>query len=347
MSEDQLESIHPTEAFELYLDERRSEVTPNTLQAHRYRIRHFLRWCEKEDITDLNELTGRQLHEYKVWRRKEGDLNNVTVKTQMDTLRVFIKFCESIDAVPSNLHEKVLSPKLNRGDNQSNDILREEEAHSLLDYLYRFEYASFPHVLIRLLWTTGMRIGAAYSLDIEDYHSDDRFLEIRHRESTPLKNKEEGERLVALDPETCEVLSDWINHQRPSSQDDEGREPLLATVYGRAHKNTLRKTVYQWTRPCEYTGTCPHGRGLGECEALNDNQKSPSLCPSSVAPHAIRRGSITYHLTKNVLAEVVSNRMNVSQKVLDIHYDKRSEETKMEQRRRYLEDRPSTRFRRH
>lgn len=341
-----LESIHPTEAFDIYLDERRTEVTPNTLQAHRYRIGHFLRWCEEQEITDLNTLTGRQLHQYKMWRSNEGDLNVVTVKTQMDTLRVFIKFCEKIDAVPPGLHEKVLSPKLNRGDNQKNDILTEEAAHSLLDYLYKYEYASFGHVLIRILWTTGMRVGAAHALDVDDYHAEDRYLEIRHRQSTPLKNKEEGERLVALDPGTCEILDDWVRHQRPKSFDEEGREPLLATVYGRAHKNTLRTTVYRWTRPCVYSGFCPHSRDLNTCEALNDNRKSASLCPSSVAPHAIRRGSITYHLTKNVPTEVVSNRMNVSQKVLEIHYDKRSEETKMEQRRRYLEDRPSTRFHR-
>ncbi|MDG5761889.1 tyrosine-type recombinase/integrase [Natronococcus sp. A-GB1] len=341
-----LEPIHPAEAFEIYLDERRAEVTANTLQAHKYRIGHFLRWCEEKEITDLNSLSGRQLHEYKIWRQKEGNLNAVSVKTQMDTLRVFIKFCESIDAVPPALHEKVLSPKLNHGDNQSNAILTKDVAHNLLDYLYRFEYASFNHVLIRLLWTTGMRVGTAHGLDLEDYDQDDRYLEVRHRKSTPLKNKQQGERLIALDPETCEVLDDWIYHQRPDSQDEEGRNALLSSVHGRAHKNTLRSTVYRWTRPCVYTGQCPHGRDLDTCEALNDNEKSASLCPSSVSPHAIRRGSITYHLTQNVPTEVVSSRMNVSAKVLDVHYDKRSEETKMEQRRRYLEDQPSARFRR-
>uniref|UniRef100_UPI00374C9725 tyrosine-type recombinase/integrase n=1 Tax=Natronococcus roseus TaxID=1052014 RepID=UPI00374C9725 len=186
-----LEPIHPAEAFEIYLDERRAEVTANTLQAHKYRIGHFLRWCEEKEITDLNSLSGRRLHEYKIWRQKEGDLNAVSVKTQMDTLRVFIKFCESIDAVPPALHEKVLSPKLNHGDNQSNAILTKDVAHNLLDYLYRFEYASFNHVLIRLLWTTGMRVGTAHGLDLEDYDQDDRYLEVRHRKSTPLKNKQQ------------------------------------------------------------------------------------------------------------------------------------------------------------
>lgn len=47
-------------------------------------------------------------------------------------------------------------------------------------------------------------------------------------------------------------------------------------------------------------------------------------------------GEITHYLTKDVPAEVVSDRMNVSRVVLDQHYDKRTEEVKLEQRRGYL-----------
>jgi hypothetical protein len=46
-----------------------------------------------------------------------------------------------------------------------------------------------------------------------------------------------------------------------------------------------------------------------------------------------RRGSITNHLSENVLEKVVSDRMNVGQDVLDKHYDKRSEAQRAEQRR--------------
>lgn len=57
-----------------------------------------------------------------------------------------------------------------------------------------------------------------------------------------------------------------------------------------------------------------------------------------MSPHAFRRGSITHFLTSDVPVDVVSDRMNVSRKVLDEHYDKRSEEVKMEQRRGYLDN---------
>lgn len=60
-------------------------------------------------------------------------------------------------------------------------------------------------------------------------------------------------------------------------------------------------------------------------------------CDEAVSPHAIRRGSITHFLSQDVPVEIVGDRMDVSRDVLDKHYDKRSEEVKLEQRRGYLD----------
>lgn len=95
-----LEPITPEDAFELYLKEKKSEVATSTLQSHKSRLQYFLDWCDKEGITNLNDLSGRDIHRYRLWRRDDGDLAPASEKTQMDTIRVFIRFCESIDAVP-------------------------------------------------------------------------------------------------------------------------------------------------------------------------------------------------------------------------------------------------------
>lgn len=333
-----LEPIAPSEAKEMYLDQKSTEASESTVQAHDYRLRHFVRWCDQNDIENLNELSGRDLHQYKLWRRDDGDLNNVTMVTQLSTLRVFIRWCEQIDAVAEGLSESIVLPSLSKGADQRDAMLDAEDANQLLEYLRQFEFGTRTHALIEVLWHTGIRIGAAHSLDVEDYDSREALLELRHRsdEGTTLKNKEVGERFVAINDAVCDVLDAYIEYNREEVTDEHGRRPLLSGQQGRPSKSTLRDSIYKITRPCIYTNNCPHGRDLDECEALEPYKASK--CPSSVSPHAVRRGAITHHLSEDVPDKVVSDRMDVSLDVLDKHYDRRTEREKSEQRRDYTDN---------
>lgn len=332
-----LEPLSPERAKEMYEQQRQDEVTDRTLQAHHYRLVHFVRWCGEEGVDNMNDLTGRKLHEYRLWRKEDGDLKPISLRGQLETLRVFIRFCETIDAAPEGLYEKIRLPPLSTQDEQREEILTSEQAEEVLDYLRRFEYASRQHTLLRLLWHTGMRLGAVHGLDVGDYDSDEERLLVRHRPETMtcLKNGDEGERLIALDPQTCTVLDDWISHQRPDVTDNHGRDPLFTTDQGRLAQTTIRETVYRATRPCYIGDECPHDRNPDDCKGTRHGYHS--RCPSSVSPHSIRRGAITHFLTEEVPEKVVSDRMNVSPEVLDKHYDRRTEEVKVEQRRAYLD----------
>jgi site-specific recombinase XerD len=333
-----LEPIEPAQALEMYLADRESEATQSTIRSHRARLRPFIQWCDEKDIDNLNDLTGRLLHEYRLWRRDEGDINVVTEKTQMDTVRVFIRWLESIDGVEEGLNHKVLSPDLSDGDNVRSVMLESEEAVQLQEYLAKYHYASRIHVIVSLMWHSTMRIGAMHALDKGDYNSDEQYIEVVHRpdSDTPIKNGEDGERHIALSEEVCEMLDSWIADQRPDVTDEYGREPLITTTSGRAHLSTIRGDCYRVTRPCFYTSECPHDRDIEDCEAADYN--SASKCPSSISPHAFRRGGITHHLTNDVPKHVVSGRANVSTGVLEKHYDQRSEKEQMENRREYLDN---------
>jgi site-specific recombinase XerD len=333
-----LEPIEPQTALDLYLADRENNVTEATIRSHRSRLSQFVRWCDNEGITNLNDLTGRKLHRYRLWRRDEGDLTPATEKTQMDTLRVFIRWVESIDGAPEDLHVKVRSPTLTGDDNVRDAMLEKDRAEELLDYLRRYEYASRHHVVIALMWHTMMRVGAIHSLDVEDFDADEQSLEVVHRpeEDTPIKNSTDGERFVALSDEVCQLLIDWIDQRRPDVTDEYGREPLISTSHGRAHTTTLRGDCYRYTRPCVLTRECPHGRDLDDCPATD--YESASECPSSESPHALRRGGITHSLQRDWPMKAVGDRANVSEQVLEMHYDQRTEKEKMEQRREYLDD---------
>jgi integrase len=335
-----LEPIAPTEALELYLNDRSSDLSDWTIRSHRSRLSTFIDWCiEEEGLEDLNELTGRTIHRYKIWRRDEGDINTVTLKTQIDTVRVFIKWLETIEGCPPDLHAKVKSPSLSAGENTRDDELHTEEAEPLLAHLKKYEYASLRHVALTLLWHTMMRRGAARALDVRDYHRDDQYLAVVHRpdSGTPLKNGDGGERMVALSDSVADLLNDWLDEQRPAVTDAYGREPLLATSQGRLHVTTIQQYAYMATRPCAYGAECPHDRNPETCDAAVERYEA-SKCPSSVSPHAIRRGSITHWLREDVPTPAISDRADVSADVIDVHYDERSAQEKMEQRRSFLDD---------
>jgi len=325
----------------MYLNARKREVSQATLDGYHYQLKHFVRWCEEvARIDNLNNLSGRDLQQYKTWRRDDGDLKPITLEGQLDSLRIFLRWCKSIDAVESDLHKKLHSimPSLSKKDQQSDSILGTEQAEEILDYLRNFEYASREHVLMELLWSTGIRLGAVHSLDVDDYDSDAERLKLRHRPNTdtPLKNGKEGERMIALNPRVCRVIDNWIEHNRHDVEDDHSRNPLLTTRGGRMKKTSIREHVYRVTRPCFYLSECPESRDMNQCEGTFSSRYSK--CPFNVSPHDVRRGSITHYLTEDVPEKVVSDRMNVSKDVLDKHYDKRSEEVKVEQRREYLND---------
>lgn len=337
MTDNNLEPLAPTEAKDMFLADRRGQVADRTVQADDYRLRHFIRWTQVSDIENLNTLSGRDLHKFRLWRKEDGDLTKISLRTQLKTLRVFIRWCESINAVPEGLHEKILLPNPSADEERREETLRADQADDVLAYLRRFEYASRAHTLIELLWHTGLRIGAVHSLDLDDFDPQEARLDLHHRPKTgtALKNKSVGERMVALTSSVSEVLEDWINHTRPEVTDDNGREPLFTSSQGRLAVPTMRETVYSVTRPC-YHSECPHDRNTDDCEAMKHGYRSK--CPSSVSPHSVRRGSITHFLTEDVPEQVVSDRMDVGQEVLDKHYDKREESVKVEQRRGYLDN---------
>jgi site-specific recombinase XerD len=324
-----LEPLDPETGVELFIEHKATDCTDSTVRNHRYRMNHFLEWCETEGIDNLNSLSGRDIQRYRLWIADDDDLNALTMKNMMSGLRVFIKWAGSVEAVPENLYSKLMIPRVRRSEQSSEEILETERAEKIIAYLSRYEYASTHHVLLALLWETGMRVGAANGLDLADVHLDEERIELAHRpdQGTTLKNGNSGERLVALSSDLTQVLEDYVDAIRYDVTDNYGREPLLTTQHGRMGQTTIRRNINKVTAPCYVGDSCP------DCKQDTDKK-----CPEAVSPHAIRRGSITHFLTEDVPVDVVSDRMNVSRKVLDKHYDRRSAEVKLEQRRDYLDD---------
>lgn len=330
----ELQPIKPENAVELYLNHRETEVAAATMENLRLHLRRFTEWCEQESIENLNEITGRDLHEYRLWRQQ--DVAQTTLSINLSSVRVFLQWCETIDAVPDGLYEAVLLPSRNRAEEARDTMLEADHAEEMLQYLRKFDYATRTHAMLELMWHTGVRKGTVRAFDVEDFHPRKQTIETRHRPETdtPLKNGARGERVIALSDGVTEILKDYINVHRQAKTDDHGRQPLFSTRYGRISGSAIKRSVYRATRPCQY-GSCPENRDVDECPATDDD--NAAQCPVAVSPHPVRRGSITHHLLNDVPDTAVTDRCDVSSDVLEHHYDQRSKHEKAERRRDFID----------
>lgn len=347
---DDLEPLAPHRAVEMYLESKQDDLAEATLESHEYRLDAFVEWCDQAEIENLNELTGRDLYAYRVWRREgkgagRDPIKPVTLRGQLATLKAFLRFSGDIEAVPKDLHDKVPLPTLDSSEDVSDSTLDPERVEAILDYLGRYEYASFNHVAMLIFWHTGCRTGGLRALDLRDLDLDGdhpavsgpaiRFVH-RPQKGTPLKNKDRGIRWNRIGEHVARTIENYIDGPRHDVTDDYGREPLMTTAYGRPADTTIRDALYRVTRPCWRGLECPHDEDPETCEFTK--LEKASQCPSSRSPHDARSGRVTFYRQHDIPRPVVQDRLDASEDVLDKHYDRRSQRQRAEQRSEYFQD---------
>ena len=169
---DDLEPVAPEQGQRLFLDHRATNCTESTVRNHKYRTKHLIEWCEKEGIDNLNELSGRDMQQHRIWRKETSDITNLTLRMHMSTLRVFLRWAGMIEAVPENLYTKVILWETGMRIGGANSIDPDD--------------VSFERGRIRLV------------------HRPD--------QGTTLKNGQGCERLVAMTSDLSDLLKDHIDN---------------------------------------------------------------------------------------------------------------------------------------
>lgn len=333
------DDTRPKTVVQLYHNARKNELADATRKSQQYRLKKFVQWCDDEGIEDTTVLTGRQLYEFRISLQggSYGDLSKYTVVGIMTTVRHFIGFCERIEACDGGLSEKILVPKIDDDEQSRESFIETDVMKTVLERLRKYEYASKDHVVLGLQWSIGCRIGGIRALDVGDFSHETNTIELHHRpnENTPLKNKKDGERPVALSEQLSTVVNDYIEHNRLSGVDDYGRKPLITTTHGRISDAQIRRVVAYNTQPCHY-GPCPIGRTPDDCE--HHIYHEALGCPPTHPSHDVRRGRITDLKSEQLPMEVISDRVDASPDTIEQYYDERDDDERMELRRSYLED---------
>jgi integrase len=305
------------DSIESYLNERSSELSASSIQNHTYQLKQFREWCASGDgIECLDDLDPIDLSRFR--RARARDINANTMYNQLSVVRLHLRFCKRMGWVDEELPESIVLPS--RDGRARDRELDSDRAKNIMDDLEQYAYASLDYCVFVLAWTCGFRCGALRGLDVRDIHVSDRYIELVHRPETgtPLKNGHGSEREVNLHGWVADVLTAWIEDRRTDSIDSHGREPLLSTRQGRISRTSIRRKVYSLT---DCTGVVD-----GPCDCKGK-------CSDSVAPHDLRRSSISCWLRDGHDKGLTSDRYDLSVSTLDEHYDVRTESEKREVRR--------------
>jgi integrase len=343
MRENTLDPITPKKAEEMYLDERETAryATRRTIEDG---LGLFVEWAEEDGIENMNNVRGRQLRRFKNWCKDTSDNNTISLNGILGVVRRFLVFCVDIEAVYPTVPDKTPMPNVPDEEAVSYEKPSDELVESVLDFLETHEPCSRRHVEYRLIKELGNRVGAVRAIDVPDVDLEEQVIELHHRpeteykdeRGTPLKNGTDGERHQNISKELAELIDRYLESpQRPDVEDKFGRKPLLTTKSGRPKITTIRRDLYKLSRPCKYSGECPHGRDIDSCEATTSRYASD--CPSSHSPHPLRRWSIEHQIESGVSKELLTDRVDVSVPVLNEHYDLRSKERKRKHRLEVLE----------
>lgn len=340
------------EALERHIKVKHSEdASKATIRSHKSRLGIFIDWvsphpaldAESDDgprIETTENLHRKHLQDYRLKRAEE--VAKKTLKTHMDTLRVFLRNLEDYGAVREGLHQHVRSPSLKGDEGQRSDYLEIERGEAIRIHLREYEWGSKEHIIFELLWGCAMRVGDAHSIDEKDVNLAENYINLKHRPEggTTLKNGTDGERIVAITDNVADAIQSYLNNpDRPDDVTDEhGRNPLFVSPAGRIHKQTLRSRTYAITRPCVTEDGCPHDdRDPEECRASR-NMNRAYECPSSKSPHALRSGGLTRMRDDGIPPWIISERVDASEEVIERHYNEMTEQDKIEVRREYFED---------
>jgi len=346
MTADDLEPIAPEEAIELHLHKVREENADWTEVSQRSHFRAFLEWCREEGgIDSMHKLTGRDLFEFRVWRKEGGysegqdeDIAPKTLETALVAIRSLLRTCVEIEAVQDGMMQRVPIPDVSASDEVSDSKIVPERIPPIMEYLQRYEYASRDHVHLLLIWHCGARTGGLRALDLRDLDLDGRepIVRFRHRpdDGTPLKNDLKSERSNRISETVAQTIQDYIDGPRREIVEENGREPLL-TAHGRLSPTAIRNATYRWTEPCAIGLECPHDRDPDTCDWTKRGEASK--CPSSRSPHDWRKARVTKYRDDDVPRGIVSDRLDASEKVLDKHYDRASDRQRAQRRWKYIQ----------
>jgi integrase/recombinase XerD len=193
--------------FLKYLSAAR-RLAPNTYsKSYRYDLNAFADFLQNQSIDDLKQIDRSTIRNYLSWCRKKR-LSSRSISRRISTLKGFFRFLLAENHIDSDPTSMIEHPKLGRILPKNLSI---GEVDTLLAVSEKLDQgdalAARNHVMLHLLYATGLRVSELVKLPLIGYN--------RHSGNLRVLGKGSKERLVPVGEQARNLLEEYLNNIRP------------------------------------------------------------------------------------------------------------------------------------
>ncbi len=216
----------------------------------------FAQYLERLDITEMDDITVREVREWQLLQSEQGKQPGTVVK-QMAALRAWFKYMRLHQGMHHDVMAKINPPKRPQ---RLPVYFREQEAEKIYNDTFSDTFDSqTERLVLRMLYETGMRRSELASLTLGSIDLGARTIKVRGK-----RNKE---RIIPIESELANNISRYLSlreetlmQQKAQHPEKEMTDRLLINSKGRPiSDNKIYRIVEQYMRPWSTADrTSPH-----------------------------------------------------------------------------------------
>lgn len=321
----------PEDAVNEYIVDRQGQRQRTMLKRDKGHLSVFVNWCDKHNIESLADLQPEHLTTYCASRREHHGLTRATLKHSRNSLQRFLRWAAKQQYCPRSLLGHIRDVDIDGSTKRHDHYLLPKYGDQIVKHLRNNNHGSEKHAMVEIGWSTGFRTSTIRSLDVDDIHDDENYIELEHRPETgtPLKRGSESERRVTIPEQATRAIQGWItNPNRPDGTDNYDRRPLFPALHGRRQQSSIGKILRLW--PCQYLDVTSVNMESTESFDAESHSAVARDCPPSVSPQTLRKSVAIKHLNKGIAIQEIASRMDCSEEVLREWYGQFNEAAEME-----------------
>jgi integrase/recombinase XerD len=242
-------------------------VASNTLHAYSTDLKQFLTYLEQRSIA-LPDARKEDLKDFLRYLKETLQTNARTMSRKISTLKAFYKYMHK-ESGWENLGLNLSFPKL---DKRLPHFLTEDQIELLFKTAHNDSslLGQRNHMLLELLYASGMRISELVGLSINDIQWERYIIKI--------SGKGGKERLIPLPETTITHLKTYITEIRPACIDQRPTTILFPVIYGKVIKPLTRQACWHILKQMCIKASLP--------ESISLHQLRHSL-----ATHLLKKGA--------------------------------------------------------